>query len=447
MQNKRILLIGEVYVDHHLDIVGNEGRISRLGGIFHAIRACNALGLEFAFAYYGPTYLEEDINQYGTVVLGAKKVYQLGIVDRAPNVMLIGKSDESGNQLYDNILCKQVEYIEKMPLRQVVEEFMPSDIMIFPGRYGNSKVLNSLLDYEGRLHIDMNYDCTDILKWENTNIETVFLSTSSTTYAEYFKEESYEPLIECFSSKNIQKLLVKENRGGSWCYDFQKNKSYESPAFTSESLHSVGVGDVYDIAYICEMHSVNTEYNMRLASWVASRYSCTLKHEKFIEDVKILIQNVGNVLDADGIRVPWNQRKEYPIYMAAPDFDHVDTKNLDDLVEALRYHNFCPRLPVRENGQVNEKMDIGKELEVFGKDLELLKECKLMIATLLYNDQGTLVEIGNYQANKKPIILFDPYKKMDNMFLKNSCEFYCSNVSEVVDVVFQLISRMVTNEK
>lgn len=447
MHTRRILIIGEVYVDHHLDIVENGDRVSRLGGIFHAIRACNALNLEFAFAYYGPNYLEKDINKYGLEVLKAKRIYQLGIVDKAPNVMLIGKSDESGNQLYDNILYKQVEYIEKMPLQQVVEEFMPSDIVIFPGRYGNDKVLNSLLKYDGRIHIDMNYDCEDIFSWENDNIQTIFLSTSSTTYKDFFKEGSYDSLIGCFESKNIHRLLVKENRGGSWCYDYHENKCYESPAFTSESLHSVGVGDVYDIAYICEMHSTNTEYNMRLASWMASRYSGTLKHEEFIEDVKILIRNDGNVLEADGIRVPWNQRKEYPIYMAAPDFEHVDTKNLDGLVEALRYHNFCPRLPARENGQVSEKMDIGKELEVFGKDLELLKECKLMIATLLYNDQGTLVEIGNYQASEKPIILYDPYKKMNNMFLKNSCAFYCNNVSEVVNAVFQLISRMVKNEK
>ena len=82
---------------------------------------------------------------------------------------------------------------------------------------------------------------------------------------------------------------------------------------------------------------------------------------------------------------------------------------------------------------------------IFAKDMELLSECKIMIATLLYNDQGTLVEIGNYQANGKPIILYDPYLKLDNMFLKNSCTYYCKTKSQVIDAVFTVVSRMVKN--
>ena len=79
------------------------------------------------------------------------------------------------------------------------------------------------------------------------------------------------------------------------------------------------------------------------------------------------------------------------------------------------------------------------------EDTEMLSECKIMIATLLYNDQGTLVEIGNYQANGKPIILYDPYLKLDNMFLKNSCTYYCKTKSQVIDAVFTVVSRMVKN--
>ena len=45
----------------------------------------------------------------------------------------------------------------------------------------------------------------------------------------------------------------------------------------------------------------------------------------------------------EGIRVPWNERVNYPIYMAAPDFDYVDTKKLDVLEESLFYHHFMNR--------------------------------------------------------------------------------------------------------
>lgn len=147
----------------------------------------------------------------------------------------------------------------------------------------------------------------------------------------------------------------------------------------------------------------------------------------------------------EGIRVLWNERVNYPIYMAAPDFDYVDTKKLDVLEESLLYHNFKPRRPIQENGQVNKDMDINEERAIFAEDMRLLSECKIMIATLLYNDQGTLVEIGNYQANGKPIILYDPYLKLDNMFLKNSCTYYCKTKSQVIDAVFIEVSRMVKN--
>ena len=74
---------------------------------------------------------------------------------------------------------------------------------------------------------------------------------------------------------------------------------------------------------------------------------------------------------------------------------------MDILEDSLLYHNFKPRRPIQENGQVNKEMDMNEERAIFAKDMELLSECKIMIATLLYNDQGTLVEIGNYQAMKR----------------------------------------------
>ena len=216
MHKRKILIIGEVYVDQHLDIIENGYSTSRLGGIFHAARSCDALNMEYALAYYAPNYLVKDIEKFGIDVLRASNVYCLGNVDKAPNVMLIGQSDESGNQLYENILCRQAEYISILPLMQVLDDFTPTDIIIFPGRYGNARILSELSDYEGKIYIDMNYDCDDILDLNSIKIQTVFLSTSSTSYEKFFKETSYDNLITYFRKKNVSQLLIKENRGGSW---------------------------------------------------------------------------------------------------------------------------------------------------------------------------------------------------------------------------------------
>ena len=445
MHKRKILIIGEVYVDQHLDIIENGYSTSRLGGIFHAARSCDALNMEYALAYYAPNYLVKDIEKFGIDVLRASNVYCLGNVDKAPNVMLIGQSDESGNQLYENILCRQAEYISILPLMQVLDDFTPTDIIIFPGRYGNARILSELSDYEGKIYIDMNYDCDDILDLNSIKIQTVFLSTSSTSYEKFFKETSYDNLITYFRKKNVSQLLIKENRGGSWLYDFSGKTSYEAPAHIGTTIHSVGVGDVYDIAFMSEILGSNIADNMAFAAWVSSLYAKTIQQEIFKENTELIVQNIQEFTDMEGIRVPWNERVNYPIYMAAPDFDYVDTKKLDVLEESLLYHNFKPRRPIQENGQVNKDMDINEERAIFAEDMRLLSECKIMIATLLYNDQGTLVVIGNYQANGKPIILYDPYLKLDNMFLKNSCTYYCKTKSQVIDAVFIEVSRMVKN--
>ena len=447
MHKRKLLLIGEVYIDHHLDIKENGFSISRLGGIFHAARSCDALNIEYAFAYYAPSYLTKDIEKFGMNVLRASNAYCLGNVDKAPNVMLIGQSDESGNQLYENILCKQAEYICTLPLLHVLDDFTPTDVMIFPGRYGNAKILSELSDYEGRIHIDMNYDCDDFMGLDAINIQTVFLSTSSTSFEKYFKEDSYDDLIAYFSKKNVCQILVKENRGGSWLYDFKKQACYNAPAYIGKTIHSVGVGDVYDISYISDLTTNSITCNMAFASWISALYAKTLQQEEFKENTKLISSNVEDFVEMEGIRVPWYERVNYPIYMAAPDFDYVDTAKLNDLVDSLLYHNFKPHRPIKENGQVDKDMEISDESSIFAKDMELLSECKLMIATLLYNDQGTLVEIGNYQAKGKPIILYDPYLKTDNMFLINSCTHYCNTKSQVIDAVFIEISRMMKNEK
>ena len=76
MHNRKILIIGEVYVDQHLDIIENGYSTSRLGGIFHAARSCDALNIEYALAYYAPDYLVKDVEKFGIDVL-AKRLYIL----------------------------------------------------------------------------------------------------------------------------------------------------------------------------------------------------------------------------------------------------------------------------------------------------------------------------------------------------------------------------------
>ena len=49
----------------------------------------------------------------------------------------------------------------------------------------------------------MNYDCDDSLDLDTIKSQTVFLSTSSTSFEEFFKENSYDNLIKYFDKKNV----------------------------------------------------------------------------------------------------------------------------------------------------------------------------------------------------------------------------------------------------
>jgi len=440
MRYKKILIIGEVFVDNHLDLQEDEQCIVRLGGIFHAIRACAALNIDYSFAYFAPEYLDEDIQEY-SLKLKSKGAYKLGKVNKAPNVFIINGSDESGRQIYGNVLSKQAQYIKTNSVLNVLNKVQPTDVIIFPGRYGTKNILEDMAQFKGKIHIDFNYDSEDLLDFVNCNVSTAILSTSSSTFSAFFTDGNYDKIIEFFNRKKVNKLIIKENRGGAWLYDFGSLYEVNAPAYLDKVLHSVGVGDVYDIAFICEWYSGNDKNNMCLAAWMAVLYAKTMHFESFKANIALLLENADEQIQLLGIRVPWNSRKKYNIYMAAPDFDYVDTSKLDKLVDALLYHNFSPRLPIQENGQVSKDMSQDEEQKIYAKDIALLKKCDLMIATLLYNDQGTLVEIGSYLAEKKPIILYDPDKILNNIFLKYSCDYYCITKSEVINAVFEAIDR------
>lgn len=441
MPYRKFLVIGEVFVDFHLDKKQGNENLVRLGGIFHALRALSALEMNFSFAYYAPTYLKDDINRFGKNILGANEIYSLGIIDSAPNIFLIDHSDESEQQIYTNILCQQAIYKDDLLITSILNSCSPTDILIFPGRFKVDSFLSQIDGNKYKIHIDLNYDSSDVSILNN--IQTIFLSTSTDSYKELFQCDNNKKLINTFSKYSIEQLIVKENRGGSWGYDFNKKCKYEASAQVCDhSTISVGVGDIFNVAYLFKSFDDNAS-NLAFAAWVAAEYAQVFDFDEFKQNVILIKSKKGDFAALHGVRVSWFIRTQYPIYMAAPDFNYVDRTLLDNLIVALEYHHFIPRLPIRENGQISSSSAEKDKEEVYFKDLNLLDACKLMIASLLTNDQGTLVEIGYYKKAEKPIILFDPYNIASNMFLDKSCDYYCHTINDVINAVFFIINRMI----
>ena len=90
---------------------------------------------------------------------------------------------------------------------------------------------------------------------------------------------------------------------------------------------------------------------------------------------------------------------------------------------------------------MNDSIERSDELNIFSEDVKALEHSSLMIAVLLYDDPGTLVEIGYFFKSNKPIVLFDPYGIARNMFLRNSVNDICYNLESLTEAVFKHLSR------
>ena len=436
--SKKFLIIGEVFTDTHLDIIEQKNTIFRLGGIFHSARAFSALGIDYAMAYYAPSYLEEDINFYN-VKLNSSGCFQLGKIDKCPNVMIVSDSKEVGDQGYCNVLSEQAIYTETKDVLNIIDIVKPTDILINPGRYDTKSILNKLQNLDIKIHIDMHYDSNSLLDGYLEKIETIILSTSSDLFKNLCKG-TLEGIIEYFKNYNINNILVKENRGGSYCYSTKSGTITEAYSYPTKTMHSVGVGDVYNSVFISNKFD-KLQNNMILASLIASKYASTMDFEVFKINVSDVLDNYNKYSQLKGIRLSWEDRKNINIYMAAPDFPYVNTDKLTKLGECLKYHNFHLRFPIKENGLSNENTTPSQKAQIYSKDMELLQTCDLLITTLLYNDPGTLVELGAFGQMKKPTILFDPYKCCNNLFAEQFSTRYCQTIEEVVEKTFELMGK------
>lgn len=433
MQDIRLLIIGEIRTDVYL--LGNGRNLVRLGGIFHAARACHACNINYAMCYYAPVYLEHDIDAFSKI-LNCSSIHKLGIIDRCPSLTIVQSCTEVYDQGYEDVLRDQCEVIEIKNISDVLNVTLPTDIIIFPGKYNLTNILNGINESPDiRLHIDFHYDCPNLLELIKYPIETAILSTSSL----FFKETcdgSFNHLKKVLNPALCKNILLKENRGGSRYFSHESSELLLIPSFPTSTIHSVGVGDCFNCIFIGNKNKLTVEGALKLASFCSSIYASTWEHEQFTMLVKSLMSNNNSLSELKGISLPWECRLEHNIYIAAPDFPNVDTKYIDELDKALRYHNFSPRLPVRENGLVCGCEDIKHKNEVYCKDLRLLHDCSLLIAVLLYNDPGTLIELGMFAQSAKPTILFDPYNIAENLFLRKTPNYICTTLNEVIDKTF-----------
>ena len=438
----RICVIGEIVVDVTLPF-GAHGYKLRMGGILHAARALWALDASYGLLYVAPAYLEEQIEQNARAY-GAQYSVSVGEVAGCPNVMLVGKPQEYGPQEYEYLL-RDAHHSDLAVgrIRQVVLDQQPSDILIFPGGFDLTLILQELEASTANVHIDFNagYSDLSILNSLGRPLSTLITSTSTPLFAETFGGSPQRFFVE--SLGYAHSALLKENRGGSRFLSRDLSHPVHVPAQPRSVVHSVGVGDCYDAALTVLRHSQAVDVALQISSCVAAEYAATTYPGDFRAAVKgwlrvppeEIVQLAGNI-------VPWEERQEISIYLAAPDFDFVDRRPVDELAKALTYHNFTPRRPILENGQMEQGATSERRQALLASDLRLLDECKILVAVLLYNDPGTLIEIEIAVERGMPVIVYDPYGKAENLFLTELPDVVSTDLDVIVTAVFTVSSKL-----
>lgn len=427
-----LCIVGDVLVDVSLKTKNTPLKM-RLGGIIHCARAMWAMGEKYSVAYFAPIYLRPHIEEY-LKNFGEPETLHLGEVETCPYIMLVGEPKEIGNQEYDFLLRDDVN-IKYLDLNlQKLGQY--KKFLLVSGNYELKKIYRYFPN-DASLSIDIANNTNDLKGLKNIFFDNIFISTSSDIFQNlYNRSEDFkiDDFFEAFRSFT-KRLVLKENRGGSRAIDFNSESVFKIDSQTRTISHSIGVGDVYNTSYLiadCE----GIEEKLSFASFVAMEYASTTNPDDFKKMVARLMLKPCELKNLKGVSLAWEERKKINIYIAAPDFDYVDTRLIDRIEGSLKYHNFCCHRPVKLNGQMGTNATSDRKKFLFQKDMELLKKCNIVLGILLFNDPGTLIEIGIAAERGLPTIVYDPHEIAQNCMLTQLPDLVSSDPDEIISEIF-----------
>jgi nucleoside 2-deoxyribosyltransferase len=436
-----VYVVGQAIVDVMLRSADNPTKL-RLGGILHAARTLWAMNVPYGLAYIAPDYLRRQTELYA-LHHGANIVQQVGSVQGAPNVILIEDPTEAGAQGYELLLRdEQVTEVFATEIERIARDTNVTEVFIFPGGFDLPRVLRAFHKSKARMHIDIANGVDDITQL--TALRRKFAVISSSTSSDLFLTEYAGDVLDFVSALAGygESVLFKENRGGARLFRGSVNDTVMVPAHLRPILHSVGIGDCYDVVFGVQRVKVSDSAALSYASCISAEYAATTFPDDFRQGVTRALAIPPEVIsEVRGVSLPWEARPSRQIYIAAPDFDFMNTQPIDRICDALCYHNFIPRRPVREHGQIGTHSTAEKRAALCAADLELMNKCDMMIGILLSNDPGTLIEIGMAVQQKMPVIVYDPYEQAQNLMLIELPNLVSHSLDAVISEVFRLAAR------
>src|SRR6267154_41776 len=430
----RICLIGDILVDVTLKNQQTDIKL-RLGGLVHAARCLWAMDIPYSVGYFAPAYLDIQIQTYLRSI-DCTDINKLGNVTGSPYVFLVNEAREIGDQGYEFLLRDEFRIENDNEQWESIAQKKFDDYLLISGNYDTVKMINQL---SGNIHLDLANNISSLSTFEllNNKLRSLFISTSSNLFKQCYANE-FEPF--CILFKNYtERLILKENRGGSRCYDFADKSTLSVSSQTQPIVHSIGVGDVYNAVFVSKYSVLKIGESLTLSSWIAAEYAVTTYPDDFKKGVKrVLSTDLKDLVNLKGVLLPWELRSKISIYIAGPDFDYVDTTLIDAVFNSLKYNNFNPIRPILQNGQMEKDATKARKRELFNKDMALLEDCSILIAVLLFHDPGTLIELGYASAMGMPTILFDPFDQASNCMLTELPTIVSNDLDEVIAEIFTI---------
>jgi nucleoside 2-deoxyribosyltransferase len=400
----------------------------------------NALGEPFDVAFVCPRWMKDQVSEE-FATLGARHTTQIGESLGNPGVILIQDLAEAGPQGYELLLRKSARVsLDARAVDDVLEHATESVLLIGDDSW-RAEVLKEMVSRGRNVWVDLSDGTSRIeARAEMGPLAGLFVSTSSRAWLDRF-EGQFENLASCIEGQGdggiVGEVVLKENRGGVRVLNPQGG--HQAGAVVGSTIHSVGVGDAFDVAYVLKRRDFEPAVAAAISSSLAADYAATVDQAELVRRTTLTL---SEPVAFRGLRVPWESRSDIGIYLAAPDFPSVDTAPLDALERALAYHNFRPIRPVLVNGLLEPDAPDSDQLEVALADWGLLRSCQILVATLLAPDPGTDVEIGMATQLGIPVIVYDPFGRARNPMV-TALTAVQRTLNGVVESVFKAADKIV----
>ncbi len=437
MASGSILLVGEAVID--VAGLGSSSVRIRHGGICHASRALAAIDVDYEVAYAAPSYSWNQLDET-FARLGAVGMFRFAETRNAPGVIVVQHPEEASHQGYELLLRDHVQYQMANKALTHLAETECTDALVIPGNFPLTDILESVGSSHARVHIDWanSLEPLDNLSALGRRASTLILSTSSPHFLDTF-EGRFTDLASAVVPEVADSVLLKENRGGS-----RYLREGSTPIAVAAQLrpvrHSVGVGDCFDAVFVARAMIEDPATALRRASWIAAEYAATYSESMFITEARrSLSLTKEDLAQPNGMVLPWEYRAGLSVYIAAPDFSDHDPSNIDAVENALRYHNFRPRRPIQEIGEVPDGATDAERARICDADLEILESAAAVVGVYDYDDPRTLTELGYAAAKGIPTLLYDPQRRARNLMLTGMCHCVTHTLDELILEIFRTL--------